>query len=114
MPVLLVACGGGADPPEAFPCEVAPLFADFCQSCHGPELQFGAPVHLEAPADLHAPSALFPDRTVLAEVRRRVRLSTGEAMPPLGLPRPDESALRALEAWLDRGAPAASADERCP
>lgn len=90
--IILASCS--ATPPQAEPtsCDAEQILETRCRTCHGPTPKYGAPMSLVTPADVRA-----------RDVKGRINSGT---MPPSG-PLPD-SERRALNAWIDKGAPAAS------
>ncbi len=93
--LLLASCGErtigerSSSPGEA--CDAEQVLETRCRTCHGASPRFGAPMSLVTPADVRA-----------RPVKQRIADGT---MPPSGPLPASERAI--LEAWIDRGAPAA-------
>lgn len=85
-------------------CQALEVMARNCQSCHGAEPQFGAPMPLVSYADLEAQSVLSDSETVAQRVQERIH-SDRNPMPPGGMPAED---LALLDSWLQEGAPPAA------
>lgn len=109
LAISLAACG---DPSTPLPCDVAQVFEDKCQICHGAEVEFGAPMSLVDWEDTQA-SAPTRDQPVWEAVRDRVRDSQ-DPMPPRGLPALTPDQLAILEAWFAAGAPPGEGAQVCP
>lgn len=84
------------------PCDVASALGGACSSCHGTTLVGGARVHLVSHADLSAPLATDPTRTVAELCVARMR-STEDPMPPSAGIAP--GAVETLETWIAAGMP---------
>lgn len=85
------------------PCEIAALLAAECQSCHSSPPK-GAPMPLVTHAELTAPAASDPSRTVAQRSLERMKSATSP-MPPSGASLAD---IATLEAWVAAGAPKGS------
>jgi hypothetical protein len=101
-------------PPDTtpLPCDVAQVLAANCQTCHGEEPSFGAPMSLVSAGDLHAPAHSDPSRQVFELISQRVH-AEDQPMPPPPNARLDEAQSATLDAWLEQGAPAGNGDS-CP
>lgn len=89
------------------PCDVADLLATQCSSCHGDTLSGGATVRLVTAADLAAPSAIDPSKTVADDCVARMK-DTAKPMPPSGPLAADKVAV--LASWVSAGMPAGTCD----
>jgi mono/diheme cytochrome c family protein len=94
------------------PCDVAQVLAANCQTCHGEEPSFGAPMALVSAGDLHAPAHSDPSRQVFELISGRVH-AEHQPMPPPPNARLGDAQTATLDAWLEQGAPAGT-DEACP
>jgi len=102
-----VAADAGAEcaPDRAvFESDIRPRLENYCGSCHGDVVQYGAPASLLDVDALHAPRAdgsrlvnLIADRIV------------DGSMPPVGMPRLPDADAQALVAWASCGAQTAPA-----
>jgi hypothetical protein len=93
----------GAQIAADLPCDVANALRGACSSCHGTTLAEGARVHLLSRADLAAPLATDPARTVADLCLIRMQ-SEKDPMPPAVAAEP--GAVGVLEAWITAGLPA--------
>lgn len=84
------------------PCDVAGALGSACSSCHGTTLAEGARVHLVSRADLVAPLATDPARTVAELCVARMK-NEQKPMPPDVAVAP--SAIAILEDWIAAGMP---------
>jgi mono/diheme cytochrome c family protein len=97
-------------PGGVFATRIAPIFAERCIGCHGETRQRGG-------LALHTPETIARggrDGPVFvagkpreSEMVRRLRLPLDEDdhMPPAGKPQPTEEEIRAIESWIEAGAP---------
>jgi len=96
---------GGSDggvEPLGVPCDVAKVLETSCTSCHGAELDNGAPNRLVTYEDLVAPSEDDPELSVAALSVERMK-ATRRPMPPAGaLP---AAQIAVLEKWVEAGMP---------
>ena len=94
-------------------CDVEPVVQTHCQSCHGTEQLYGAPMPLMTASDFQAKSQVDPSQTVLAQTKLRLH-DTKRPMPPSSSTSPQltSDGLAKLDAWLALGAPA-GADQSC-
>ena len=92
----------------ALPADIAKILSDKCSLCHGVEASFGAPMALTTAADFAAASV--DGSPMPAVVKQRINeTDPRKAMPPTSS-KPLTAAEKAtLNAWLDKGAPAAGA-----
>ena len=81
-----------------------PLFKSSCQSCHGAQPQFGAPMPLVTHADLHAMSKLEPTQRVYQRVGVRIH-DVQRPMPPSSSPMLANDGRAKLDEWIAAGAP---------
>ena len=91
----------------AFPCDVASIVTAKCQSCHGSQPLFGAPMSLVTPADFK----MAPKSGAAAHVYQvaATRLhDSANPMPPKGQPTLTSAELATMDSWLAAGAPAGS------
>jgi hypothetical protein len=110
LTLLGSGCQEDASAPPQLPCEVQRVLSENCQGCHQQPTRFGAPMPLLSHADLHA--AGVGDEPVWKRVGARIH-DDERLMPPppnQALPAAD---LELLDAWIERGAPAAKAGESC-
>jgi uncharacterized protein DUF1592/uncharacterized protein DUF1588/uncharacterized protein DUF1587/uncharacterized protein DUF1585/uncharacterized protein DUF1595/cbb3-type cytochrome c oxidase subunit III len=95
---LWVCLAGGllAQPPGAvvFRKSVQPFFSQNCYACHNAKLKSGS-LNLELYND---PASVAQDRDTWERVLRKMRI--GE-MPPKGSPRPNETELKSVTAWIE-------------
>jgi hypothetical protein len=97
--LLLASCSANtAAQAEPTACDAEQILEQRCRTCHGPTPKYGAPMSLVTSADVRA-----------RDVKGRINNGT---MPPSG-PLPDNEK-RALNAWIDKGAPAATSCKTTP
>ncbi|MBX7101360.1 MAG: cytochrome c, partial [Myxococcaceae bacterium] len=72
---------GGGTAQNGLPCDVARVFSQKCESCHGPKLTNGAPVELDRPSDFLQKSNLYPDQTFAQRSLARAK-DSANPMPP--------------------------------
>lgn len=89
-------------------CRALGVFRDNCQSCHGSELRFGAPMPLTSFDELRAAAVSDAAQTVSERVQARIH-DAARPMPPGGMPAED---LAVLDAWFAVGA-VPGADATC-
>jgi hypothetical protein len=94
-------CGDGVTGP--LPCDVSAVVQSKCGTCHGPTLNYTAPMHLQSAADFHAASHSNPSLTVAQQVSTRIHSMTSP-MPPITMPALTASELATMDAWLNGGA----------
>lgn len=119
--LCVIGCGdpetsGGASPtpdPRPLPCDVTQVLAAKCQTCHGAEPSFGAPMPLVTMGDLLAPAHSDPSRQVFELLSQRVHAES-QPMPPPPNERLDAAEAATLDAWIEQGAPAGSVEDVCP
>jgi mono/diheme cytochrome c family protein len=87
-------------------CDVAAILKAKCQSCHGSEPLFGAPMPLVEQADFFTEAPVAGQR-VLDVVARRIHDETSP-MPPRNAAQLTPEELATLDAWIASGAPAAT------
>lgn len=88
------------------PCDVDDVLARNCRHCHSAPPKFGAPMALGNAADVAAPSRTDPSRPVSARIAERIH----DPLAPMPQGAKMSGAdLAVLDAWIARGAPAASA-----
>lgn len=92
------------------PCDVAAVFDDKCNTCHGEPPDFGAPMPLVLWEDTQV-TLTGRDEPVWMTVDDRVH-STALPMPPGGFDPLTPAELATLEAWFAAGAP--PGDATCP
>lgn len=92
--------GNGNGGPADVPCDVSTVIGGKCISCHGSPPAGGAPMSLTSAAELKAPSASDPNKTMAQVSVERMKAGT---MPPGGGATGDTAA---LEAWIADGYPA--------
>lgn len=102
---------GTAEP--ALPCEVQTLLRKECGACHGRNNEYPAPMKLETYADLHAAAPSDPASKVYAKLLERVQDPTRPMPPPQFSERLSVTEVATLKSWVDRGAPPATAVDRC-
>ena len=89
-------------------CRALGVFRQNCQSCHGSELRFGAPMPLTSFDELQATSVSDTEQTVAQRVKARIH-DGARPMPPGGMPAED---LALLDAWFAAGS-TPGADASC-
>lgn len=87
----------GTGGPADVPCDVSSVIGAKCVSCHGATPSGGAPMALTSAANLKAPSAADPNKTMAQVSVERMKAGT---MPPGGGATGDTAA---LEAWIAAG-----------
>lgn len=88
------------------PCDVAKVLHDRCWDCHGPTLQFTAPMHLTSWEDTQAASTEEPSKPIYARIEQRIH-DVANPMPPASWPtRPTANDIAVLDRWTAAGAPA--------
>jgi len=80
-------------------CRALGVFRENCQSCHGSELRFGAPMPLTSFDELQATSVSDTEQSVAQRVQARIH-DAARPMPPGGMPAED---LALLDAWFATG-----------
>jgi hypothetical protein len=130
---MLAGCTGrAADPPPSdtmghidqtppapvrktqLPCDVLKVFQDHCWACHGDQLQYGAPMHLQFWEDLQGKDR-NDQQPYFQHVEERIH-DAGNPMPPRSytdVPRPNATELATLDSWIAQGAPPRSAADQC-
>ncbi|MDH5673297.1 MAG: hypothetical protein OEZ06_14180 [Myxococcales bacterium] len=95
-----------------FPCDVAPVLADRCQTCHG-ATPVGGAVTLASPEDWHKPSPFYASQNGLdpsTPIYKVAEIRVNDGTMPQGAPlEPDD--LAALNSWLQNGAVAGGASD---
>src|SRR5215831_174027 len=76
-----------------FKQNIQPFFANNCYACHGVDVQESG-LNLET---YQTEAALKQDKATLSKVLEK--LQTG-AMPPKGMPRPDQAEMDAVVKWI--------------
>lgn len=100
----------GSSPSGDIPCDVQQVLAAGCDSCHGDEARFGAPMPLGSSADFQASAISDPSRLVADVVGQRIHESDPtRRMPPVGQPPLSDEQLATLDAWLAAGTPPGAA-----
>ncbi len=95
---------GGFECEGVVPTSIAGLLTSTCDTCHGPTLAGGAPMHLVSYADLVADSAAYPGQTIGQRCVARIQ-STDIPMPP-GKPGQVAAAdVSAFASWVSMGMP---------
>src|SRR5580700_3606824 len=99
---LLTALPGGSQQPGQTPAAASATFAKYCVTCHNAKLKTGGFV-LDPSGLAHIPDQAEQWEKVVRKLRTN-------AMPPAGVPRPDEATYNStasfLETKLDRAAAA--------
>lgn len=93
------------------PCDLAVLLQTSCGECHGTKRAKDAPLQIASYADLVAPSAADPNKTIAQLSLSRMK-STKRPMPPDGKLGTDEISI--LEKWIDDGMPKGACGETKP
>jgi uncharacterized protein YbaA (DUF1428 family) len=129
--LLLSACGLGCEPAplessastspsapeqpeppgsgEGLPCDIHAALSTACGACHSDPPKYGAPMSLASLADVQAPAASDPSRSVRELMIERLTAES-DAMPPGG--DIEEGLRQLLVDWLQAGAPAGD-DDSC-
>ena len=97
---------------EGAPCEVAEILSEHCWACHTDPPRNAAPMPLMTRADFQRPSVSMPDQPVWQRVMARIH-DAESPMPPPSSSTLDDATLATLDTWLEDGAPARTAGERC-
>lgn len=96
----------GAAPVTPLPCDVAQVLHDRCWDCHGPTLQYTAPMHLTSWEDTQAPSKGDPSKPIYVRIGERLH-DVRNLMPPASWPvRPTAADIAVLDRWIAAGGPA--------
>jgi len=104
--------GVGAGTSGDIPCAVQDVLSDKCQTCHGANTQFGAPMSLVSRDDLRAPSS--NGSATMAELAiARMQGESGSIMPPPPNEQATSAEIAAIQDWVAAGYPARAAGERC-
>lgn len=92
----------------SLPCDVEPILASACGTCHGTTPLFGAPMSLTAASDLQKPSPTDPTKKVWETVKTRINLPADSVgrMPQKPNAALSPTQLATMNAWLSGGAPA--------
>lgn len=111
--LVLVSCGQSADPQPTstaqqgstlLPCEIGATLQAKCWECHGPVLNYGAPMHLIWWEDAQG-STKDGKEKIFQRMRGRIH-SSAAPMPPRGFAPLTASEMALLDSWVDQGAPA--------
>jgi len=100
--------GDGHGGSNGLPCDVAEALESHCATCHGDKPSFGAPMSLVSAADFQK-SALAGGKMAQVVKARINETDPRRRMPPASSPQFTAAQLKALNAWLDKGAPASTA-----
>lgn len=101
-----VSSGSQTQSVTPLPCDVARVLHDRCWDCHGPTLQYTAPMHLTSWEDTRARSKSDPAKPVYVRIGERIH-DPANPMPPSTWPqRPSASDVDVLDRWIASGAPA--------
>jgi hypothetical protein len=97
------------------PCGAAAALRDRCQGCHSAMPTLGAPMALVTWDDLQKPSPSDPGKTTWQVAHARL-MDEMRPMPPPPFPPLQAEEVRALDSWLEAGAPRAgdSCDSMAP
>ncbi len=105
LPVSL-AFGQAADPTDFFEKKIRPIFADYCQGCHNPELKMGG-LDLSTPEGFanggQSGPIVSPDNPADSRLLRVVSYEEKVKMPPRM--KLDDPQVAALKEWVMAGAP---------
>src|SRR4051794_2290266 len=74
--------GGAGGAAQPLPCDVDEVLATKCQSCHGAEPAYGAPMSLVTTRDLLAPAPSDDSKRVIDRVSERIHADKGVMPPP--------------------------------
>lgn len=85
-------------------CGALGVFRTACQTCHGAELEGGAPMHLTSYEDTQAPAVSDANKRVCEVVASRIH-DSARPMPPVSQKPLTAAELAALDTWLKAGAP---------
>ena len=85
-------------------CGALGVFRTACQTCHGAELEGGAPMRLTSYEDTQAPATSDPKKRVCEVVATRIH-DSARPMPPTSQKPLTAAELAALDTWLKAGAP---------
>lgn len=110
-PVAGMTMQGEAGAPAAdgnLYCQVEQLLADHCQSCHGAQLKFGAPMPLLSLDDLQRAANSDPSKAIYELIPARLRNDTSP-MPPPPNARLSNEEMAVFDTWLAAGRPQATA-----
>ena len=109
MAVVVAAVAGRAADAVDFKKEIAPLLAEHCVGCHGPEKQ-KAKFRLDQKADAFkggksGDPAIVAKDLAKSPLHKRITLpkDDDDLMPPEGGPLP-EAAIKKIAAWIEQGA----------
>lgn len=102
--VIVRSEDASTSPSGSLPCDVERVVRKRCQSCHGAEPQFGAPMPLVTFEDFHRATPSNASERVWQSVTRRVH-DTQRPMPPRPNAALDEAELAIVDAWQRGGAP---------
>jgi hypothetical protein len=99
---------GPAGASGALPCDVASVVTTKCQTCHGTNPLFGAPMSLVTLADFQAAPKSGAAAHVYQVAATRIH-NAANPMPPKGQPTLTSAELATMDSWLAAAAPAGSA-----
>jgi hypothetical protein len=103
--------GGSTLPQAGSFCDALAAVRSKCQSCHGAERAFGAPMSLVKYEDFTAKGVIDTSKKVYELIAKRIH-DVQRPMPPVGSPELSSQESAALDAWIAKGAPAGS-DPTC-
>jgi hypothetical protein len=99
--------GDNSAPGQGLPCELQPVIAAKCQTCHAATPMFGAPMSLVTYDDFMKPAPNDPTKKVYQLAQELINSTdTNERMPQVGSPQLTTDELTAFNNWLSAGAPA--------
>jgi Copper type II ascorbate-dependent monooxygenase, C-terminal domain/Copper type II ascorbate-dependent monooxygenase, N-terminal domain len=93
-----------------FPCLVGAALSRNCWQCHGPQLQYGAPMHLTNWEAVQANTKAEPIEPIYKRIGERIHdnrspMPPAAACAPNGDCRPTPEEIQTLDAWIAQGAP---------
>ena len=98
---LLMSCAASAQSPVDYVHDIAPIFAERCQSCHGPQVQMKG-LRLDDPTSLS--TVVIAGSSSASKLILRVTSDKRAfAMPPAGAPLTQKQ-ITLLKTWVDEGA----------
>jgi len=97
---------GTATRATPLPCDVAKVLHDRCWNCHGPTLQYTAPMHLTSWEETQAHSKENHSKPIYVRIGERIH-DVQNPMPPASWPvRLDAHDVAVIDRWIAAGAPA--------